>query len=556
MDAPRPERRDGRRFFTTTGPVKPDRHYCIPPLDRLDLDDVLALVGDEKYFVLHAPRQTGKTSALLALRDRLNADGYRCVYVNVEVGQTAREDVGQAMRTVLGRLASQARMTLGDEFLDGVFRDLLARYAPHDVLLEALTRWAETDATPLVLLIDEIDMLIGDSLLAVLRQLRTGYHQRPRSFPQSVVLCGVRDVRDYRIHSGSANAIIAGGSAFNVKAESLRLGDFSRAETLALLGQHTAETGQAFTPEALEQVWGQTQGQPWLVNALADDACFRDKGGRDRSRPVDAEALRAAQERLILRRETHLDQLADKLKEDRVRRVVEPLLSGAEVRTFTDRDLEYIRDLGLLAQDRPVRIANPIYAEVVPRELTWVVQEEFDQETAWYVDTDGGLNVRALLAAFQTFFREHSEHWSKRFQYQEAWPQLLLQAFLQRVVNSGGRIEREYGLGRGRTDLLIVWPRGPRTSGRGPHDGPSHASGGKTARIDKFVIECKLLYGSLERTIAEGLEQTAAYMDRCAAQEGHLVIIDRATKDRSWDEKVFRHRKTSRRGVVIDVWGM
>ncbi|MCY4025604.1 MAG: ATP-binding protein, partial [Acidobacteria bacterium] len=259
MDASRPEPRDGRRFFTTAGPVKPDRHYCIPPLDRLDLDDVLALVGDEKYFVLHAPRQTGKTSALLALRDRLNADGYRCVYVNVEVGQTAREDVGQAMRTVLGRLASQARMTLGDEFLDGVFRDLLARYAPHDVLLETLTRWAETDETPLVLLIDEIDMLIGDSLLAVLRQLRTGYHQRPRGFPQSVVLCGVRDVRDYRIHSGSANAIIAGGSAFNVKAESLRLGDFSRDEVLALLGQHTAETGQAFTAEALELVWGQTR---------------------------------------------------------------------------------------------------------------------------------------------------------------------------------------------------------------------------------------------------------------------------------------------------------
>ena len=436
---------------------------------------------------------------------------------------------------MLGRLASQARMTLGDEFLDDVFRDLLARYAPHDVLLEALTRWAETDETPLVLLIDEIDMLIGDSLLAVLRQLRTGYHQRPRSFPQSVVLCGVRDVRDYRIHSGSANAIIAGGSAFNVKAKSLRLRDFSRDEVLALLGQHTAETGQAFTAEALELVWGQTLGQPWLVNALAAEACFEDKAGRDRSRPIDAAALRAAQERLILRRETHLDQLADKLREDRVRRVVEPLLSGAAVRTFTDRDLEYIRDLGLLARDRPVRIANPIYAEVVPRELTWVVQEEFDQETAWYVDADGGLNARALLAAFQTFFREHSEHWSKRFQYQEAWPQLLLQAFLQRVVNSGGRIEREYGLGRGRTDLLIVWPRGPREAGRGSHDGPSHAGGGQAARVDKIVIECKVLHGSLERTIAEGLEQTAAYMDRCAAQEGHLVIIDRAAEGRSRD---------------------
>ena len=547
---------NSRRFFTTTGPVKPDRHYCIPPLDRLDLDELLALVRDEKCFVLHAPRQTGKTSALLALRDRLNAEGYRCVYVNVEVAQTAREDVGRAMRTVLGRLASQARMTLGDAFLDGVYRALLAQYAPDDVLLETLTRWAETDATPLVLLIDEIDMLIGDSLLAVLRQLRTGYHQRPRGFPQSVVLCGVRDVRDYRIHSGSANAIIAGGSAFNVKAKSLRLGDFSRHEVLALLGQHTAETGQAFTAEALETVWERTRGQPWLVNALAAEACFEDRANRDRSRPICAEALRSAQEKLILRRETHLDQLADKLQEDRVRRVVEPLLSGGEDHSFSTRDLEYVRDLGLIAADDPLRVANPIYAEVVPRELTYAAQAGLTEDPAWYVDVDGGLDVRKLLSAFQTFFREHSEHWSKRFQYQEAWPQLLLQAFLHRIVNSGGRIEREYGLGRGRTDLLIVWPRRGGKSGAGRSRAGGHrVGGGEAARVDEIVIECKVLHGSLERTISEGLEQTAAYMDRCAAAAGHLVVIDRAPGKR-WDEKVFQRRMKSRRGVAIDVWGM
>ena len=548
------------RFFNTTGPVVAADHYCIPPLGRLDLDDLLRLVRDKRYFVLHAPRQTGKTSALLALRERLDADGYRCVYANVEVAQTAREDVEQAVRVVLGRLASRARTTRGDEFLEGVYRDLLAAYAPHEALLEALARWAAADARPLVLLIDEIDALAGDSLLAVLRQLRAGYDQRPRGFPQSVVLCGVRDVRDYRIRSASANAVVAGGSAFNVKAKSLRLGNFSRDETLALLGQHTAETGQAFTAGALEAVWAQTRGQPWLVNALAAEACFEDKAGRDRSQPIGEDAIRAAQERLIRRRETHLDQLADTLREERVRRVVEPLLSGAEGRTFSGRDLEYVRDLGLAARDQPVRVANPIYAEVVPRELTWVAQEELEQETAWYVDAGGGLDVEKLIGAFQAFFREHSEHWRQRFLYQEAWPQLLLQAYLQRVVNSGGRIEREYGLGRGRTDLLIVWPRGGGTAGVGGSDADEPRAGGgsasgETARVDRIVIECKVLRGGAERTIAEGVEQTAAYMDRCAAAEGHLVVIDRAEGKR-WDEKVFHRRMTSRDGAAIGVWGM
>ena len=522
------------RFFNTTGPIRADDHYCIPPLERLNLAEVRRLIRDKRYFVLHAPRQTGKTSALLALRDLLNGEGtYRCVYVNVEGGQALREDVEQVTRTLLAGLASRARL-VGDEFLDAVWSDLLAQYGA-GALSEALMRWAEASPQPLVLLIDEIDSLIGDSLLSVLRQLRTGYDLRPEGFPQSVVLCGVRDVRDYRIQSTAENAIITGGSAFNIKARSLRLGDFSQAEVLALLGQHTEETGQVFTDDALATVWMQTQGQPWLVNALAEETCFYGEFAEVWDHPVDADAILAAQEQLILRRETHLDQLADKLKEERVRRVVEPLLSGGEVRHFADRDLEYVRDLGLVAQDRPPRIANPIYAEVVPRELTWVVQEEFEQETAWYVEADGHLDVGKLLSAFQAFFREHSEHWVERFEYKEAGPQLLLQAFLQRIVNSGGRIEREYGLGRGRTDLLIVWPQGEETL--------------------NVVIECKVLRKSLEQTMAEGVEQTAAYMDRCAAEAGHLVIFDRR-ENRRWADKVFHERRTADSGVEIEVWGM
>ena len=523
------------RFFNTTGPVVAEDHYCIPPLQRLNLTEVRRFIRDKRYFVLHAPRQTGKTSALLALRDLLNAEGaYRCVYINVESAQAMREDVEQAMRVILGELASWARLTLGDQFLTRTWSGIFAEFGP-GALVEALTRWTEADPKPLVLLIDEIDSLIGDTLLAVLRQLRAGYVRRPVGFPQSVVLCGVRDVRDYRIQSTAENVMIAGGSAFNIKARSLRLGDFSRDEVLTLLGQHTEETGQAFTPDALDTVWTQTQGQPWLVNALADETCIHDEVAADRRNPITAAAIRDAQEQLIQRRETHLDQLADKLQEDRVRRVVEPLLSGGDARDFSARDLEYVRDLGLIAGDDPLRIANPIYAEVVPRELTYAIQVGLVEETAWYVNADGGLDVGKLMGAFQTFFREHSEHWVTRFQYQEAGPQLLLQAYLQRIVNSGGRIEREYGLGRMRTDLLIVWPQGNQTH--------------------KIVIECKILHKSLEQTIADGLKQIAEYMDRCDAEAGHLVIFDRR-EDRRWEDKIFHYRRTSASGVEIDVWGM
>ena len=528
------------RKFNTEGPVVAEDHYCIPPLERVNLDEILALIDDKRYFVLHAPRQTGKTSVLLALRDRLNREGdFRCVYVNVEGAQTAREDVGRAMRAILARTASRARL-LGDDFLDAVWPGVLATSGPDEALGEALIRWSQADPKPLVLLIDEIDALIGDTLIAVLRQLRAGYDQRPRGFPQSVVLCGVRDVRDYRIRSRAENAAIAGGSAFNVRAESMRLGDFTQTEVQALLAQHARETGQAFTPAALETVWRQTQGQPWLVNALCRRACFGVEAGRDRARAIAGDDVMDAQEHLILSRQIHLDQLADKLREDRVRRVVEPLLAGASEDESSIRDIEYVRDLGLIARDDPPRIANPIYAEVVPRELTAAVQAKLIQDVAWYVDAAGGLDVDKLLAAFQVFFREHSEHWLGRFDYAEAGPQLILQAFLQRVVNGGGRIEREYGLGRGRTDLLILWPDGGAA--------PPESAGGR------FVIECKVLRKGLEQTVRRGLEQTAGYMERCAARSGHLVVFDRR-EGRSWDEKIFR-RDESAGGRTITVWGM
>ena len=524
------------RWFNTAGPIDAQDHYYIPPLERMDLDYVLNLIRQKKYFILHAPRQSGKTSALRALQDHLNSGvegNYRCLHVNVEAAQAWRENIPEAMAVILEVLGERASSVFGDDSLEGMVREVLAGGNAGAALWKTLKRWAQADSRPLVLLIDEIDSLIGDSLLSVLRQLRSGYEDRPHAFPHSIVLCGVRNVRDYRIHSTSEGKTIAGGSAFNISAAALRLGDFDRAETEALLGQHTAETGQEFEPAAIERVYTQTAGQPWLVNALCNEACFENPQGRDRSRPITEDDIFAAQEVLIQGRVVHLDQLADKLQEERVQRVIQPMLSGVVRGGYTARDLEYVRDLGLIALDSPPRIANPIYAEVVPRELTYATQEDLLVDPAWYIDEDGALNPDKLLEAFQEYFRENSEHWLQLFQYQEAGPQLLLQAFLQRVLNGGGRIEREYGLGRQRVDLFIRWPR----------------PGGE----QRFVIECKILRGRLDNTLEAGLPQTAGYMDRCAAAAGHLVIFDRSTKP--WDEKVFR-RTEEFEGKRIEVWGM
>ena len=519
------------RYFNTEGPVEAEAHYAIPPLARVDLDEILTLVRRRKYFVLHAPRQTGKTTTLLALRDLLNsgAEGdFRCVYASLEGGRTAGTDASQAMRDVLSVLRRQAVRTLGDESVAAAVAQAIRIAGPRDQLTEALALWAAADPRPLVLLLDEVDTLTGDPLLSLLSQLRSGYPDRPRDFPASVVLCGLRDVQDYRVPG-------AAGSPFNIKAKSLRLGDFTEAETRALLGQHTEETGQPFAEEALALVWRETRGQPWLVNALAYEACFENRAGRDRSRTITASDTLTAREQLIARRQTHLANLAVKLEEARVRRVIEPILSGGGGYEASRRDIEYARDLGLIAGDAPTRIANPIYAEVIPRELASALQEQLTEQTAWYVGEDGGLRIEKLMESFQRFFREHSEHWAARFEYAEAGPQLILQGFLHRIVNGGGRLEREYGIGRGRTDLLIVWPRTDRTE-------------------DRFAVECKVAHRGRDSTIRQGLEQLAGYLDRLGSSAGHLVVFDR-TPEKNWDEKVFR-REEDHEGKRITVWGM
>jgi hypothetical protein len=109
-----------------------------------------------------------------------------------------------------------------------------------------------------------------------------------------------------------------------------------------------------------------------------------------------------------------------------------------------------------------------------------------------------------------------------------------MQAFLQRVINGCGRVEREYGLGRQRTDLLIIWPY----------------NGGQ----QRVVIQLKTLNQSLERTLETGLQQTTAYMNENGAADGHLIIFNRQP-DQSWRQKIFRREK-SYQGQTVTIWGM
>ena len=530
-------------FFNTEGPIISDDHYHIDPLTRIDWDEVQFLIQAKKYFVLHAPRQTGKTTTLLSMIDKLNQSGNYCaVYVNIEAAQAARNDKDDGIKIVCRAIATQVATQhiakQSKEQLTDIVDQVLASQDSGAALSSILTQWSSICDKPIVLMIDEVDALMGDTLISLLRQIRAGYTQRPAAFPQSIILCGVRDVQDYRINSH--NEIITGGSAFNIKAASMTMPNFSQEQIKALFDQHTNATGQSFEKAIFDALWQDTKGQPWLVNALAHQLTWKDKANRDRAKNIDLQSYLKAREVLIYSRTTHLHQLSDKLKEPRVHSVIAPMLAGVSVQQMTPDDVEYVVDLGLVtrAENGALAIANKIYQEVIPRELAYGGQMTIEQQQAWYVNENNHLDMPKLLTAFVQFFRENADIWLEKFDYKEAGPQLLMQAFLQRVINGGGRIQREYALGRGRTDLLIEWP----TTDKGFY-----------GNVQCIAIELKIQYGTLNSTIEKGLKQTAKYADAVNAQQSHLVIFNR-DENTSWQDKVWQKEETYQDNTIF-VWG-
>jgi hypothetical protein len=404
------------------------------------------------------------------------------------------------------------------------------------MLSDTLHQWAALVAPkPLVVLFDEVDVLQYQAMVSFLRQLRSGFSKRGVGvFPVSVALVGMRDLRDYLVRSKDGVALNP-GSPFNIKEDSATLSSFSVADVRALVGQHTAETGQVFSDEALALVYELTRGQPWLVNALCKKCVWQlcPKG-----EPVGIEEVETARELLIQERAVHLDSLAERLRDPRVKRIVQSIMIGESDPTLTGGDdFRLTLDLGLVTMEGgSPAIANPIYRETIARVLSQGIQDAIPAPEFRWKRPDGSLDMEALFREFQRFWRRHADLWEGKADYTEAFPHLLVMAFLQRVVNGGGRIEREYAAGRGRMDLAILY-------------------GGQWS-----IIEIKLVHPGDGRasTVAEGLGQVLRYRDTIdRGADAWLVVFDRtsAGRQKSWEERLTWEVVETAGGMVTVVGG-
>ena len=514
--------------FNIAGPCDPNMHYMLPALDRISGVDYLIEGGE--YFVIHAARQSGKTTFLEALVNKINDEKkYYALYCTLEAmqGISNTEKAMDSFVAILEKAIHSSELPLEKIRIDVAGLNEVVKVGT------SLTQLCKSLDKPLVVLFDEADCLTDDSLILFLRQIRAGYINRRRApFPHSLALIGMRNIRDYKAKVRPESESLDSASPFNITAKALTLKNFTVEEIAELYGQHTRDTKQIFLPEAIERAWYWSRGQPWIVNALARQIVVDDLA-LDYTQTITSAHFDAAAETLMLRRGTHIDSLLARLSDSRVKKIIGPMLTGETLLVnMVDDDLQFCLDLGLIAheKDEGIRPSNPIYADVMVRMLNYMTQEfDIPKEVGNKWIENGRIDVTGLLKEFQRFWQKNSAIWLERYDYKEAAPHLILQAFLQRVKNGRAELSREYALDTHRVDLLLE------------HSGKS------------YPIELKLAkryYPDVEKTHA----QLFGYMDTCAAEEGWLVIFDN-DPNKDWDEKIFWEEHPTPNGKRFHIVG-
>ena len=520
------------KFFNIAGPCFPAEHYMLPATERLP--EVMRLITRGQYFAIHAARQSGKTTLLKGLVRDINAAGERvALYFTVESVQ-AYPDPHDGIFKIVERMRSDL---LSHPLFSELVRDssspipkLLPQSSDLGVKL-FLSMLAQKAGKPLVVFFDEVDGLTEGTAVTFLRELRDGYITRNTiPFPTSVAIVGMMDIRDMKAKVRPHSETLGSKSPFNVISEDFTLRNFTEEEVRELYAQHTAETGQQFAPDVFESVMEWSGGQPWLVNALARE-CVEKIHDFRYCETVTAADIETAKEAIIRRRDTHIDSLMDRLREPRVRRVVEPVILGEQLveTSVNDEDYRYVQDLGLLKEVNGALVpSNKMYAEIIGRYLSRDEQTRMMQsvpQVPWA--TADGLDMPGLMAAFQAFWRENSGADRRAYEYGEATPHLVLMAFLQRVTNGKGRILREMALGSGRLDLCVEF-RGKR-----------------------YAVEVKTAKNFKGET---SYRQLADYLDKLGLSEGWMPVFDE-DKTKPWEEKLF-NRDVELDGKTLHVVGL
>ncbi|MDM8545426.1 AAA family ATPase [Candidatus Venteria ishoeyi] len=513
-----------RKRFNTAGPCRDDIHYLINPLSRLP--ETQSLIDSQQYFAIYGPRQSGKTTCLYALMGMLNREAtYTALTIDVQVAADCPDEAA-AMHRIANAIYHQAKLYLHRPEHPPEPDDPAHSFT---TLQDYLSRWAKTNRKPLVLFFDEIDSLGTHLLLPFLRQLRTGFEARPKKFPHSIVLVGLRDIQEYQfteahISPSEQEEMLPGvETPFNICSKSLRIKWFNLNQVGLLLEQHSEETGQVFNEDIQYHLYQLTNGQPWLINALANilvELSRVNSADPPLYHEIDLNMVKQAKIELLQHNAIHLENLFKKLKEPKFKLIIEAILTGGipDFNHFRDA-LNYAYSFGIVTRHTPITFSTPIYQYAfiisMSEPFQWVLPPALTESMQFV--RDGNLDPDQLLTAFQQFYYRHGTQWLSQCPFQQAGCYLLLFAFLLRTLGEQAEFNWHTAMGVGYCSMHVEFV------------GQTHLFCMKLSR-DQYARE-------------EGLIQLREQLKQHQLNRAYLLLFDVSHQNRVYREEIIEDNK-------------
>jgi len=500
------------RTFETRGPVDPSRHYVVPRTEKIA--DLGRRIKDGRYIVIFAPRQTGKTTffrwALDSLDEtylpiKLNFEDYKEL-ASDEFYHYLKQDILQEIENV-DRFHQSQHDTALHQFLENYS---ITSSTSMRVFFEQLGGYLKNRR--LAIIIDEFDGIPTKEVSPFLHALRRIYlSEGPNRCPYSVGIVGVKSITQLNYDRSI--------SPFNIQDE-FALPNFTRSQVYALLAQYTAEVGQAFAPEVIDNLHKQTAGQPFLVNRMAQ--ILTTEMGIARQETISVPHFERAHQRISNEQNVHLEHLTTNIRrQPRFETILMEICSYEAGIPFNLHN-EYISELvtyGILkaGEDGFCEMANPIYQYCIVQTFRPIINglerqylpEDTDAGFFDYLTSDDKIDMRSLLANFRDFIaRAGFRILQVPDTPQEFVGQYLLFAYLDQFMRQmRGFIYPEVRTGRGRMDLILL------------HQG------------DKYIVETKIWEG--KKSYQASLHQLAKYLKLEGIAEGYYIVFDHRKKPKA-----------------------
>lgn len=485
-------------LFTTNGPVQAEHHLAIPPLDRIDGNALLTDLQEQGFLFCFAPPGYGVTSLLLALRgewldsphdhDWLGDPLYLDLTSAAQPGQPLEDRV----LAVMTEIGLRARCDLEEPEPLNWIEEVFGVHGPVASIRTLLQRWLRLRKTPLTLMIDGLQGCDAHALQVFLQQLAP-LHDTFGDGPEHRLLVAA--------HGGYEALFPDGCPPFLNRTHWFQLPAFSVGQVQQLAELFRVQQNRAFNREAVDLIWQLTQGHPWLVGSLMEQTAKV----AENENPISGEHVAEAKERLIAGSHSPLKRRRGDLNRPGVQRVIEPLLAASPPSTYINaRELEEARATGLIADDLPIRFANRLFEEWVPRALVHGNNDTLQRHAESFF-AEGRLQTDSLLRFCQMWFAGPGRGLLTTFPYRQSGYLLLLQGLILRLLEDRGRIERECDPAKQLVTLFVFLqvPEG----------------------IQTVIIGLKWQDPLNREPLHRQVSQISHYMTMCETQEGHLVIL-------------------------------